>query len=97
MAQIEGKYETIFILDPSLSEEDTQGLVTKFKTLVEENSTTVNVEEWGNRRLAYPINDYTEGYYTLISFSSKPEFPAELTRIYKITDGVMRHMIIAVA
>ena len=96
MAQITGKYESIFILDPSLSEEDTQALVGKFKSLVEENGTMLSVEEWGKRRLAYPINDYTEGFYTLMTFTSKPDFPTELTRIYKITDGVMRHIIVAI-
>ena len=49
----------------------------------------------GKRRLAYPIEDQTEGVYTLIRFESKPEFPAELDRIYKITDGVMRSIIVS--
>ncbi len=96
MAQIEGKYETIFILDPALGEEATATLVAKFKTLVETNATLGNVEDWGKRKLAYPINDLNEGYYTLMTFSSKPDFPAELDRIYHITDGVMRSLIIAV-
>ena len=95
MAQIEGKYESIFILDPSLSEEDTQALVAKFKTLVENNCTLNSIDEWGKRKLAYPINDLNEGYYTLMNFTGKPDFPAELDRVYKITEGVMRSLIIA--
>jgi small subunit ribosomal protein S6 len=87
-------YETIFVLDPTLSEEDNQALVTKFKTLVEENGTIESVDDWGKRRLAYPINDLTDGYYTLINFSSDPDFPAELDRVYKITEGVLRTIII---
>ncbi|MCL2547186.1 MAG: 30S ribosomal protein S6 [Oscillospiraceae bacterium] len=96
MAQIEAKYESIFILDPTLGEETTQELVNKFKSLAEANATLVNVDEWGKRRMAYPINDHPEGYYTLMTFTSKPDFPAELNRIYKITDGVMRYLVIAV-
>ena len=91
MAKISGKYETIFIVNPSLEE----AVVDKFKSLVEANGTNVEVEDWGKRRLAYPIEDQTEGVYTLIRFESKPEFPAELDRIYKITDGVMRSIIVS--
>ncbi len=66
----------------------------KFKSLIEANGTNVEVEDWGKRRLAYPIEDQTEGVYTLVRFESKPEFPAELDRIYKITDGIMRSIIV---
>ena len=64
----------------------------KFKTLVEQNGTLAEVEEWGKRHLAYPINDLTEGYYVLMTFNAKPEFPRELDRILRITDGVMRSL-----
>ena len=94
MAKISGNYEAMFILNPTLSEEDTAALVTRFKSLVESNGTLTEVDEWGMRRLAYPIQDYTEGYYVLITFNSVPAFPAEMDRIFKITDGVMRSMII---
>jgi len=93
MAKISGKYETIFIVNPSL--EEAAAVVDKFKSLVEANGTNVEVEDWGKRRLAYPIEDQTEGVYTLVRFESKPEFPAELDRIYKITDGVMRSIIVS--
>jgi small subunit ribosomal protein S6 len=93
MAKISGNYEAVFIIDPTLGEEETANLVAKFKALVEGNGTLTEVDEWGKRRLAYPINDYTEGYYVLISFSSVPSFPAEMDRIFKITDGIMRSMI----
>jgi len=53
------------------------------------------VDEWGKRRLAYPINDLPEGYYVLVEFESKPDFPAELDRIFKITEGILRSIIIA--
>lgn len=94
MAEVINKYETIFVLDPSLSEEDTQALVDKFSSLIESAGTLENVDVWGKRRLAYPINDIEDGYYTLVEFSSKPDFPAELERVYGITDGVMRSIVI---
>ncbi len=94
MAKLNANYEVIFILNPNLSEEDTAALVTKFKSLVEQNGTLAEVDEWGKRHLAYPINDLTEGYYVLMTFSAKPEFPRELDRILRITDGVMRSLIV---
>lgn len=94
MAKITGKYETIFIVTPTLEETAAQAVADKFKALVETNGTNVEVEDWGKRKLAYPINDQTEGYYTLIRFESAPAFPAELDRIYKITDGLMRSLIV---
>ena len=95
MAKISGKYETIFIVNPNLEEAAATAVVDKFKSLVEANGTNVEVEDWGKRRLAYPIEDQTEGVYTLVRFESKPDFPAELDRIYKITDGVMRSIIVS--
>ena len=61
--------------------------------LVEGNGTLTSIDEWGKRRLAYPINDLMEGYYVLMTFDAKPEFPAELDRVFKITEGVMRSLI----
>lgn len=94
MAKLSGNYEVVFILNPNLDEEATVAMVAKFKTLVEQNGTLAEVEEWGKRHLAYPINDLTEGYYVLMTFSAKPEFPRELDRILRITDGVMRSLIV---
>ena len=89
------KYETMLITSAALDEEATAALVGKFKTLIENNGTIDSIDEWGKRRLAYPINDMNEGYYVLIEFESKPEFPHELDRIYNITDGIMRSLIVA--
>ena len=94
MAKISGKYETIFIVNSKLEQAAATAVVDKFKSLVEANGTNVEVEDWGKRRLAYPIEDQTEGVYTLVRFESKPDFPAELDRIYKITDGIMRSIIV---
>ena len=71
-----------------------QAIVEKFKALIEKHATLKNVDEWGKRKLAYLINKESEGYYVLFDFESEAEFPAELDRIYKITEGVMRSMII---
>ncbi len=94
MAKITSKYETIFIVDLDLGEEGIANMVAKFRTLIEENATLEKVDEWGKRRYAYPINDQTEGYYVLVNFESKPDFPAELDRIYKITEGIVRSIIV---
>ena len=90
MAEIINKYETIFVLDAALEEEKITALSEKFQKLIADNATVESVDVWGKRKLAYPIDFKTEGYYVLVSFASKPEFPKELERIYGITDGVMR-------
>ena len=91
------KYETMLITTATLDEEASAALVGKFKSLIEANGTIDSLDEWGKRRLAYPINDEVEGIYTVIKFQSAPDFPAELDRVYKITDGVLRSMIVAEA
>lgn len=94
MAKVNGNYEVVYILDPAMSEEATAALVAKFKTMAEAHGTVKEVDEWGKRRLAYPINDLNEGHYVLMTFTAAPELPAELDRVLKITEGVMRSMII---
>lgn len=95
MEEIKNSYETVFILSTKLDEQATAALVAKFKDLIVVNNGTVDgVDEWGKRRLAYAINKETEGYYVLINFTSVPAFTAELDRIFKITDGVIRSLII---
>jgi small subunit ribosomal protein S6 len=97
MAKLSGNYEVVFILDPNLNEETTAKLVEKFKTLIESKGTLGEVNEWGKRHLAYPINDLNEGYYVLMTFTSTPDLPAELDRVLRITDGVVRSIIVDVA
>ena len=94
MAKTTAKYESIFVLNAGLSEEDTAALVLKFKTLAESHAALGDVEEWGKRRLAYEINKQNEGYYVLMNFESKPDFPAELERVFSITEGVLRWLTI---
>ncbi|MGN1479202.1 MAG: 30S ribosomal protein S6 [Acutalibacteraceae bacterium] len=87
-------YETMFVLSVKESEEATAAMVEKLKNLVSANGTLDSVDEWGKRKLAYPIDDETEGYYVLMNYSCAPEFPAELDRIVNITDGILRSLII---
>ena len=95
MAKITANYEAVYILDPSLSEDAIASLIAKFKGVVEANGTVSEIDEWGKRRLAYPINDLMEGYYVLMTFNAAAAVPAELNRVFRITDGVMRSIIVA--
>ncbi len=92
--KIMNSYETIFIIDASLEEDAIKALQEKFVSLISANGTVESVDEWGKRRLAYEIKDRNEGYYQLVSFKADPEFPKELDRQYKITDGILRTIII---
>ena len=94
MAKITDNYEVVYIIDPNQGEEAVAATVEKFKTLAEQHSSAVEVEEGGKRRLAYAIDYKTEGYYVLMSFSSDPSFPKELDRVLGITDGILRSMIV---
>ena len=96
MAKITGKYEVLYILNPALGEEGIAALVEKFKAMVEAEGTLTNIDEWGKRRLAYLVNDKPEGYYVLMNMETNPAFPAELERVMKITEGVMRCLTTAV-
>lgn len=87
-------YETIMVLNPSLDEEATKALIEKFTDLISANGTVESVDEWGKRKLAYEIEDETEGYYVLVNFTSNPDFPKELDRVYQITDGILRTIIV---
>ena len=96
MAKICAKYEVLDIIDATIEEEQRVALVEKFKAMIEAEGTLTSVDEWGKRRLAYPINDMAEGYYVLMTCECKPELPAELDRVFKITEGIMRSLIIAI-
>ncbi len=92
---VTNKYEATIIFSVANGDEATAALVEKIKALVAENGTIENVDDWGKRRLVYPINDEVEGYYIIVNFESVASFPAELDRVAKITDGVLRVMVIA--
>ena len=94
MAKVNANYEVVYIMDPALGEEAIAAMIEKFKALVETQGTVAAIDDWGKRRLAYPINHKNEGYYVLMTFESKTDFPAELTRIYNITDGIIRAIVV---
>lgn len=88
------KYEGVFIFLPNLEEEKREQIFNRLKTIIEGDGSIINVDEWGTRKLAYEINDLTEGYYIVVEFEADIPAIEELDRVCKITDGVMRHMII---
>ena len=94
MENITSKYEVIFVVDGTLAEEAAVELIGKFKAMIEANATIDEVQDWGKRRLAYPINDVNDGYYTLVHFTSAHDFPAELERNFNITDGILRALVV---
>ena len=94
MEKILGSYETLFAVNTLLPEEEIKATVDKFAALIAENGTVESVNEWGKRRFAYPVNDIAEGYYVCITFKAKADFPAELERIYGISDAILRSIVV---
>lgn len=94
MAKVSAKYEVMAVFSLKNGEEPMKELVQKFKERIERHAEAVEVnEDWGKRKLAYPINDETEGYYVIYTFSSQPDYPAELSRRFNITDDVLRSLV----
>lgn len=87
-------YESVVVISTKSGEDNVEALIEKFKTLIEENATLDSIDKWGKRKLAYLINKESEGYYVLFNFTSDSNFPTELDRVYKITDGILRSLII---
>ncbi|MEA5002472.1 MAG: 30S ribosomal protein S6 [Christensenella sp.] len=89
------KYESMYILKPDMEEEKKDALVKRFSDIVTNNGGTVEkIDEWGKKRLAYPIHYINDGYYVLMHFEAESELPTELERNYKISDDVLRFMVI---
>lgn len=88
------KYESTLIFSVKDGDEAVTALKDKFNELIAKNGTVENVDDWGKRRLAYLINDETEGYYVFYTYTAEANFPAEIERIAGITDGVLRVMTI---
>ncbi len=87
-------YETIMVFSTKLDEEETAALQKRFTDLIAENGKVVSVDEWGKRRLAYEIQKETDGNFVLVNFESDPAFIAELERVYRITDGLLRTIVV---
>lgn len=88
------KYESIIIINPNVDEAGQKALEEKFTGLINENGHVDSIEQMGKKRLAYEISKCTEGIYILFNFEAKPEFIKELERIYRITDDVMKFIVV---
>ncbi len=88
------KYEALYVIDAAMEDQARADLIALFQKLVTDNGAEIEkVDEWGKRRLAYPINFKNEGYYVLMQFSAKPEFPRELERNFQINENIMRYLV----
>ena len=89
------KYEGVFILKPNMEEEENKSQIERIKSIIEDNGGKIdNLDEWGQRRLAYEIKKNKEGYYTIINFQAETDLVNELDRTSKINENIIRHMII---
>ncbi|WP_165052674.1 MULTISPECIES: 30S ribosomal protein S6 [unclassified Adlercreutzia] len=89
-------YELLFFVAPTIDEETRAGVMKRIETTIAAGEGSIdNVDAWGKRKLAYEINGLTDGDYTLIDFHADPQNIAELDRVLRITDAVVRHMIVA--
>ncbi len=94
MEKVMNSYETLFVVDSSIGEDAVKATIEKFTALIAENGTIESVDEWGKRRLAYPINDKNDGNYVLVNFKSEGEFPSELERLFGINENILRSIVI---
>ena len=87
-------YELLYFVDPTCNEETRAGIMERIADALGETCTVDSVEDWGKRKLAFEIDDLTEGDYTLINFHADPTTIAELDRVLRINDAVKRHMVV---
>ncbi len=88
-------YEVLYIVSPTLSEEEREALITKFKNYVEQNGGTISgIDKWGMKTLAYPIKFKKEGFYVLMTFSAPSETSIAMGKLMLITEGILRHIIV---
>ncbi|MBR4020884.1 MAG: 30S ribosomal protein S6 [Firmicutes bacterium] len=87
-------YEVMFVIEPALEEAAKEATIEKVKAVIEADGEIAKVDVWGMRKLAYPINKKNEGYYVVIEFKASTELPKELDRRMRISDNVIRHIII---
>jgi small subunit ribosomal protein S6 len=89
------KYECVYVISSNLEEEQIKALIERFNNLVSQYGELESVEEWGKKKLAYEVQKQKEGYYVLMNFSSNPDFPAELERNFKITEEILKYMVVS--
>lgn len=88
------KYETLFVLKANIEEAARTALIEKFTGIINSDGEVTKVDEWGTRKLAYEIEKLNEGYYILVDFKSSPDLPRELERNFRISDDVLRFVVI---
>lgn len=89
-------YETIYIIKPDVEEEAHTAIVERFKSLIETDGEIETIDDWGKRKLAYPIEDLTEGYYIYMKYKAGREIPKELDRVFGINEDILRHLIVKI-
>jgi len=89
------KYECVYVISPTLEEEQIKAVVERFNNLVSQYGELESTEEWGRKKLAYEVKKHREGYYVLMTFSANPDFPAELERNFKITEEVLKYLVVS--
>ena len=88
------KYESIIIINPNCTDEALKALESKFTGLINENGKVESYENMGKKKLAYEVKKNREGFYILINFEAKPESIHELERVYRITDNIVKYIIV---
>jgi len=89
------KYETIYVIRPEQEDDKYTEIIEKYKSLIENNGGEItNIDKWGKRRLAYEIAHLKEGFYVVVKFNAEPQVAEELDRVYKISDEIIRHIIV---
>ena len=88
------KYETLVVIDPALEDAKKEAAIERVKEVISSEGEVVNVDVWGMRKLAYPIQKQNDGFYAVIEFKAEPTLPQELDRRLKISDDFIRHIII---
>ncbi len=88
-------YEILYIISPSVSEEEREALISKFKAYVENNKGTIaGIDKWGLKRLAYPIKFKNEGFYVLMNYSCEPQVSYDMEMLMNITEGILRSIVV---
>ena len=88
------KYELMFIIDPTLEDAKKESYIEEVKAIIAASGEVSDTDVWGLKKLAYPIQKKTEGYFVVMHFNAKPELPKELSRRLRISDNCMRHIIV---
>ncbi len=89
------KYEAMYIITPEMEDEAIKGVIEKFSGIITANGGEIEkTDEWGRKKLAYPIDYKTEGYYVLVNFAAAPELPRELERNFRNDESILRYMVV---